>query len=142
MTTADVSKFKGSIKDAAFNWASGLIDNLLPRQAAARALLKNAARNVLSRFGSKIDTGVDALFLMLGDEKGNINSDTAVDTICDLLTEMPPTDYAVGPFGATVGAGQICVEFPKGIISEMLAGSLGGVKISAEDIKKIKEYIK
>jgi hypothetical protein len=34
------------------------------------------------------------------------------------------------------------VEFPKGIISEMLAGSLGGVKISAEDIKIIKEYIK
>jgi len=142
MTTSDVSKFKGSIKDAALAWVSNLIDEILPNQAAARALLKNAARNMLTRFGNKIDSGVDALFLMLGDEKGNINSDTAVDTLCDLLQEMPPKDYALGPFGATIGSGQICVEFPRNIISEMFAGNLSGVKITAEDIKKIKQFIK
>lgn len=138
MKTADINAFKGQIKDNILKWAEQQIDQMLPNKVAARALLKNMAGNVLARFDHKIDQGVDALFLMFGDTKGNIDSDTVVDFVCDMLKEMPPTDYAIGSVGATVGKGEIRVQFPRNVFSDLIVGDLGGVKFTTADIQQIK----
>lgn len=138
MKTADINAFKGQIKDNILKWAEQQIDQMLPNKVAARAMLKNMAGNVLARFGHKIDQGVDALFLMFGDTKGNIDSDTVVDFVCDMLKEMPPTDYAIGSVGATVGKGEIRVQFPRNVFSDLIVGDLGGVKFTTADIQQIK----
>jgi hypothetical protein len=138
MKTADINAFKGQIKDNILKWAEQQIDQMLPNKVAARAMLKNMAGNVLARFDHKIDQGVDALFLMFGDTKGNIDSDTVVDFVCDMLKEMPPTDYAIGSVGATVGKGEIRVQFPRNVFSDLIVGDLGGVKFTTADIQQIK----
>lgn len=138
MKTADINAFKGQIKDNILKWAEQQIDQMLPNKVAARAMLKNMAGNVLARFDHKIDQGVDALFLMFGDTKGNIDSDTVVDFVCDMLKEMPPTDYAIGSVGATVGKGEIQVQFPRNVFSDLIVGDLGGVKFTTADIQQIK----
>lgn len=138
MKTADINAFKGQIKDNILKWAEQQIDQMLPNKVAARAMLKNMAGNVLARFDHKIDQGVDALFLMFGDTKGNIDSDTVVDFVCDMLKEMPPTDYAIGSVGATVGKGEIRVQFPRNVFSDLIVGDLGGVKFTTADIHQIK----
>lgn len=138
MKTADINAFKGQIKDNILKWAEQQIDQMLPNKVAARAMLKNMAGNVLARFGHKIDQCVDALFLMFGDTKGNIDSDTVVDFVCDMLKEMPPTDYAIGSVGATVGKGEIRVQFPRNVFSDLIVGDLGGVKFTTADIQQIK----
>lgn len=138
MKTADINAFKGQIKDNILKWAEQQIDQMLPNKVAARAMLKNMAGNVLARFDHKIDQGVDALFLMFGDAKGNIDSDTVVDFVCDMLKEMPPTDYAIGSVGATVGKGEIRVQFPRNVFSDLIVGDLGGVKFTTADIQQIK----
>lgn len=138
MKTADINAFKGQIKDNILKWAEQQIDQMLPNKVAARAMLKNMAGNVLARFDHKIDQGVDALFLMFGDTKGNIDSDTVVDFVCDMLKEMPPTDYALGSVGATVGKGEIRVQFPRNVFSDLIVGDLGGVKFTTADIQQIK----
>lgn len=141
MKTSDINAFKGKAKDAILAWAGGQIDQLLPNRIAARAMLKNAATNIVERFNHKIDQGIDAAFLMLGDAQGNIDSDSLVDLVCDMLKEMPPTDYALGPIGATVGKGEICLQFPAGLISDLIIGGLGGARITTADIQKIKTLI-
>lgn len=141
MKTADVCKVKGAVKDAALAWAGGLIDQMLPDRAAARALLKNAAGNLIARYSQKVDSAIDAAFLMFGDTAGNLDTDIMVDRVCEMLHEMPPTDYAFGPFGAKVGKGVIAVEFPQGLVTDMMTGSLGGVKLTTEDLKKIKDFL-
>lgn len=138
MKTADINAFKGQIKDNILKWAEQQIDQMLPNKVAARAMLKNMAGNVLARFDHKIDQGVDALFLMFGDTKGNIDSDTVVDFVCDMLKEMPPTDYAIGSVGATVGKGEIRVQFPRNVFSDLIVGDLGGVRFTTADIQQIK----
>ena len=99
MKTSDINAFKGKAKDAMLAWAGEQIDQLLPNKVAARAMLKNAAANIVERFDHKINQGIDAAFLMLGDAQGNIDSDSLVDLVCNMLKEMPPTDYALGPIG-------------------------------------------
>lgn len=138
MKTADINRFKGQVKGALLAWAGAQIDQMLPNRVAARVMLKNAAGNLIARLETKIDTGIDALFLMLGDKDGKIDTDTVVDTLCDLLKEMPPTDYAIGPIGATVGKGEIVAQIPGGLFSDMVLGSLGGFRITASDIQEFK----
>jgi len=141
MKTSDISAFKGKAKDAILTWAGEQIDQLLPNKVAARAMLKNAAANIVERFNHRIDQGIDAAFLMLGDAQGNIDSDSLIDLVCDMLKEMPLTDYALGPLGATVGKGEICLQFPGGLISDLIIGGLGGARITTADIQKIKTLI-
>lgn len=141
MKTSDINAFKGKAKDAMLAWTGEQIDQLLPNRVAARTMLKNAAANLVERFDHKINQGVEAAFLMLGDAQGNIDSDSLVDLVCDMLKEMPPTDYDLGPIGATVGKGEICLRFPGGLISDLIIGGLGGARITTADIQKIKTLI-
>lgn len=142
MRTADINRFKGQIKDALLAWTGAQIDQLLPNRIAARVMLKNAAGNIIARYDAKIDQGVDALFLMLGDKDGTIDTNTVVDTLCDLLKEMPPTDYAVGPIGAKVGHGEIVAQLPGGLFSDIIIGDLGGFRITTSDIQELKNLFK
>lgn len=141
MVTNDVNMFKGNIKDAIVSWAGEKIDHLLPNKVASRAILKNAIGNYLNRYSEDVDKGVDTIFLLLGDKEGNINSDTMLDTLCGMLDEMNPKSYALGPFEAIVGRGTIDVRFPNSFFSELVAGDLGGVKITTSDLKQIKNFL-
>lgn len=138
MKTTDINAFKGQVKDNILKWAGAQVDQMLPTKVTARAMLKNAAGNILARFDRKVGQAVDAAFLMFGDAQGAIDSDVLVDRLCDMLQEMPPTDYALGPIGATVGKGQIVIQFPHNVFSDLIVGDLGGAKITAADIKQIK----
>ena len=138
MKTADINALKGKTKDAILAWIGGQIDQMLPNRATARTFLKNAAGNMLTRLDHKIDQGIDAAFLVLGDVQGNIDTDSLVDLFCDMLKEMQPTDYNLGPIAATVGRGEICLRFPEGILCDLIAGGLGGAKITTADIQQLK----
>lgn len=138
MKTSDINAFKGQVKDHILSWAGSQIDQMLPNKVAARAMLKNMVGNVLARFEHKIDQGIDAAFLMFGDTQGNIDSDTVVDFVCDMLKEMTPTDYAVGAIGVRVGKGEILAQFPRSVFSDLIVGNLDGVKITTADIQQIK----
>jgi hypothetical protein len=141
MVTNDINLFKGNIKDAIVSWAGERIDQLLPNRVASRAILKNAIGNCLNRYSDEVDKGVDTVFLLLGDKEGRINSDTMIDTLCGMLEEMAPKNYPLGPFSATVGQGTIDIRFPKSFFSELVAGDLGGVKITTSDLKQIKNLL-
>lgn len=142
MKTNDVNLLKGKVKDAALSWIGSQIDYLLPNKVAGRAMLKNAANNILSRFDEKINDGIDAAFILFADQNGNIDSDTIVDSLCAMFEEMDVTEYSFYGFDAKVGKGEMSIEFPRSFLSELIAGELGGVKITSADIKQIKDYLK
>jgi hypothetical protein len=58
-----------------------------------------------------------------------------------MLDEMTPKSYGLGPFEAVVGRGTIDIRFPNSIFSELIAGDLGGVKITSSDLRQIKNYL-
>ena len=88
MKTNDINKLKGDIKSAALSWVDSQIDCLLPNKATGRAILKNAANNIVARYDARINEGIDVAFLLFADSKGNIDSDTVVDSLCSMLEEM------------------------------------------------------
>lgn len=142
MKTNDINLMKGKVKDAVLEWVDAQIDYLLPNKATGRALLKNAANNIMVRFDGKINEGMDAAFLLFADKDGKIDSDSVVDSLCSMLDEMTPSDYSFYGFEAKIGKGEICVDFPHSFLSELIAGDIGGVKITSADIKQVKDYLK
>ena len=141
MRVSDVNAFKGQFKDAALNWAGSLIDQMLPNKVTARTLFKNAIGNALSRFDGKVNELVDVAFVMFGDAEGVIDTDSTIDMLCNMLKEMPQKEYSFGMVGLKAGNGEILIEFPHNIFSDLLVGDLGGVKFSTDDIKELKNYL-
>jgi len=140
MKTTDISLLKGKIKNAALSWVGAQIDCLLPNKATGRALLKNAAGNIMARYDEIINKGVDTAFLLFADKEGNIDSDSVVDALCSMLDEMNSAEYSFYGFDTRIGKGEICIDFPHSFLSELIAGDIGGVKITSSDIKQIKDY--
>ena len=141
MKVSDVNAFKGQFKDAALNWAGSLVDQMLPNKVAARTLVKNAIGNMMARLDGKINQMVDTAFIVFGDANGEVDTDSTIDLLCDMLKEMPQKEYSFGFISAKVGKGDIFIEFPHNIFSDLLVGDLGGVKFSTDDIKQLKDYL-
>ena len=141
MKVSDVNAFKGQFKDAALNWAGSLVDQMLPNKVAARTLVKNAIGNMMARLDGKITQMVDTAFIMFGDANGVVDTDSTIDLLCDMLKEMPQKEYSFGFIGVKVGKGDIFIEFPHNIFSDLLVGDLGGVKFCTDDIKQLKDYL-
>lgn len=138
MRTTDVNAFKGQMKTAIQNWLGRKVDEIFPNKAQTRVIAKNAINNGLNRMDERLNGYIDTLFILFADESGTIDSDTLVNGIASLLDEMKADDYAFGPFNVTVGAGEIAVHFPHNAFVEMIAGDLGGVRITSSDIKEMK----
>ena len=141
MKASDVNAFKGQFKDAVVSWAGSMVDQMLPNKVAARTLFKNAIGNVVNRFDEKVNQLVDSAFLVFGDSSGVIDTDTTIDMLCDMLNEMKSTDYSLGFVNMTIGQGEIKVQFPHNIFSDLIVGDLGGVKFTSADIKQLKNYL-
>jgi hypothetical protein len=141
MKVSDANAFKGQIKDAMVGWAGSMIDQMLPNKVTARTLFKNAIGNMVNRFDGKVNQLVDSAFLVFGDSAGVIDTDTTIDLLCGMLDEMKPTDYSLGFVNLNVGQGEIKIQFPHNIFSDLVVGDLGGVKLTTSDIKQFKNYL-
>ena len=141
MKVSDANAFKGQIKDALVGWAGSMIDQMLPNKVTARTLFKNAIGNMVTRFDGKVNQLVDSAFLVFGDSAGVIDTDTTIDLLCGMLDEMKPTDYSLGFATATIGQGEVKLQFPHNIFSDLVVGDLGGVKLTTSDIKQLKNYL-
>jgi molybdopterin-binding protein len=141
MKASDVNAFKGQFKDAVVGWAGSMVDQMLPNKVTARTLFKNAIGNMVNRFDGKVNQLVDSAFLVFGDSAGVIDTDTTIDLLCGMLDEMKPTDYSLGFATATIGQGEVRLQFPHNIFSDLVVGDLGGVKLTSSDIKQLKNYL-
>ena len=141
MKASDINAFKGQFKDAIVSWSDSMIDQMLPNKVTARTLFKNAIDNALNRFDGKVNQLVDSAFIVFGDSRGEIDTDSTIDLLCGMLEEMKPTEYSFGIVNLTIGKGEIKLQFPHNIFSDLLVGDLGGVKLTTTDIKELKNYL-
>lgn len=140
MKINDVNALKGSVKDAAMSWGCKKIDELLKNRDTARMFAKRALGNFIARQDEKINSYVDNAFLLLADEAGSIDSDSAIDMFCGLLEEMKQQSYPLGPMVAKVGAGEVAFELPHNFLLDMFTGNMGVIKLTKDDFLELKNY--
>jgi len=141
MRIEDLSEFHSVVKDTITDWCNGKIDELLPKSPVSKTLLKNGLKNVLARYEATLNKWADNLFLLVADGDGVIDSDTMIDTMADVFSEIPPREYHAGGITANVGKGSVVVELPRNILVDMLVGGTGSIRLTADDILELKDII-
>jgi hypothetical protein len=142
MKTADLNKVKGDIKTAMQDWANSKIDELFPGKATAKQFMKNGVNNLMNRYDQHMNEYIDKFFMFVADEKGEIDSDVMVDTVVGIFKEIDPIQqYHLGMVDVTVGKGELGIHLPDNMFLNMLVGSKGVIKFTADDILDFKNLL-
>lgn len=142
MRIDDVNRFKGSVKSAIQNWANAQIEEVVPNKAALRFVAKNYVNNVLNRMDSKLNVWIENIYLAVADEKGVIDTDSAIDMAIGIFKEVKPFEYHLGGgFLIEVGRGEVALNLPRNAIMDALVGDFGRLRFTSEDIMEFKNYL-
>lgn len=142
MKTADLNKVKGDIKTAMQDWANSKIDELFPGKATAKQFMKNGINNLMNRYDQHMNEYIDKFFMFVANEKGEIDSDVMVDTVVGIFKEIDPVQqYHLGMVDVTVGKGELGIHLPDNMFLNMLVGSKGVIKFTADDILDFKNLL-
>lgn len=142
MKTADLNKVKGDIKTAMQDWANSKIDELFPGKATAKQFMKNGINNLMNRYDQHMNEYIDKFFMFVANEKGEIDSDVMVDTVVGIFKEIDPIQqYHLGMVDVTVGKGELGIHLPDNMFLNMLVGSKGVIKFTADDILDFKNLL-
>lgn len=140
MKTTDVNALKGVVKKAVLSWGNSKIDELFAGREKAGFFAKKALGNYIAREDEKINSWIDNAFLFIADERGNVDSDEVVDTLCEMLGEMKESSYPIGPVTLAVGNGEIGIKLPNSFLLDMFMGNRSVIKFTKEDFLELKNY--
>lgn len=139
MKIEDVNALKGKVKTAIQSWGNNKIDELMGNRIDSKVILKNGLHNWLSRKDTQLNGYLDMLPLFFGDERGVIDTDSMVDMIANLFSSLETREFSLGPFELKAGHGELNVEFPHNIFSDILLGQVGSVKLTTDDLLEFKK---
>lgn len=142
MKVEDVNRLKGSVKSAVQDWVNAKIEEVVPNKAAMRYVAKNYVSNVLNRMDSKLNVWIENIYLAVADEKGVIDTDTAIDMAIGIFKEIKPFEYHLGGgFLIEVGRGEIALNMPRNAIMDALVGDFGRLRFTSEDFEEFKNLL-
>ena len=140
----EVGKIKTDISQALQQWSSSKIDALVnahPRLKPMSVYLRRGVSNYLQRIEGQIDSAVDMLTLFAADDAGNIDAGTLIGDAVEMFKLSDVREAKVGIFDLTYGAGEVVLSLPRNPVLDIFVGDLGVVKLTAEDLLELRNYL-
>ena len=140
----DISRLKGDIKTALSQWGESKIDalsNAHPQLRPMSVYLRRGLSNYLNRIDDKVDSAVDMLLLFVADKDGNIDTDTLINDAVEMFKLSDVHQSNIGVFDLTYGAGEILLTMPHNPLLDIFFGNLGQIKLTAEDLLELRNYL-
>ena len=135
---------KTDISHALQQWSSNKIDALVnahPQLKPMSIYLRRGVSNYLQRIEGQIDSAVDMLTLFAADDAGNIDAGTLIDDAVEMFKLTDVHEAKVGIFDLTYGAGEVVLSLPHNPILDIFVGDLGIVKLTADDLLELRNYL-
>lgn len=124
------------ISNAIDQWLSTLIDELMPDTS----LRYRAKRGISKIIHDKLN--IEMIVPFLEDDAGNLDIDNLSTELMEMLATLPPQNMSIGPVEVEFSGKDVRIAWPKNIITTMLMGEIGSVRLNAEDISQLVELIK
>ena len=140
----EVGKMKTDISHALQQWSSNKIDALVnahPQLKPMSVYLRRGVSNYLQRIEGQIDSAVDMLTLFAADDAGNIDAGTLIGDAVEMFKLADVHEAKVGIFDLTYGAGEVVLSLPHNPILDIFVGDLGIVKLTADDLLELRNYL-
>ena len=141
----DINLLKGNIKTALMQWSEGKLNALCmthPQLKPMSVYLRRGLTNYLDRIDDKVDSAVDMLLLFVADKDGNIDTDTLINDAVEMFKLSDVHQSNIGVFDLTYGAGEILLTMPHNPLLDIFFGNLGQIKLTAEDLLEMKNFLK
>lgn len=124
------------ISNAVDQWLSMIIDELMPD-----TMLRSRAKRGISKIiHDKLN--IEMIVPFLEDEDGNLDIDNLSTELMEMLATLPPQNMTIGPVEVEFSGKDVRIAWPKNIITTMLMGEIGSIRLNAEDISQLVELIK
>lgn len=140
----EVGKIKTDISQALQQWSSSKIDALVnahPQLKPMSVYLRRGVSNYLQRIEGQIDSAVDMLTLFAADDAGNIDAGALIGDAVEMFKLSDVREAKVGIFDLTYGAGEVVLSLPRNPVLDIFVGDLGVVKLTAEDLLELRNYL-
>lgn len=140
----DINLLKGNIKTALMQWSEGKLNALCmahPQLKPMSVYLRRGLTNYLDRIDDKVDSAVDMLLLFVADKDGNIDTDTLINDAVEMFKLSDVHQSNIGVFDLTYGAGEILLTMPHNPLLDIFFGKLGQIKLTAEDLLELRNYL-
>ena len=140
----DINILKGNIKTALMQWSEGKLNALCmahPQLKPMSVYLRRGLTNYLDRIDDKVDSAVDMLLLFVADKDGNIDTDTLINDAVEMFKLSDVHQSNIGVFDLTYGAGEILLTMPHNPLLDIFFGNLGQIKLTAEDLLELRNYL-
>lgn len=124
------------INNAIDQWLSTIIDELMPDTS----LRYRAKRGISKIIHDKLN--IEMIVPFLEDEDGNLDIDNLSTELMEMLATLPPQNMTIGPVEVEFSGKDVRISWPKNIITTMLMGEIGSVRLNAEDISELVKLIK
>lgn len=140
MKKKDLSKLKGDVKLAMLRWIDGKINSMLPNQPVLKAILKRGSENVMRNYDVQLNKWMDMAFILFGDGQ-EVDSSMMIDLLLDAFDETKPIQHVTSVGSFTVGGGEIIIQLPNNMFTNLLFSGADTVKFTREDFAEIKEFL-
>ena len=140
----DINLLKGNIKTALMQWSEGKLNALCmahPQLKPMSVYLRRGLTNYLDRIDDKVDSAVDMLLLFVADKDGNIDTDTLINDAVEMFKLSDVHQSNIGAFDVTYGAGEILLTMPHNPLLDIFFGNLGQIKLTADDLLELRNYL-
>lgn len=124
------------INNAIDQWLSTIIDELMPDTS----LRYRAKRGISKIIHDKLN--IEMIVPFLEDEDGNLDIDNLSTELMEMLATLPPQNITIGPVEVEFSGKDVRISWPKNIITTMLMGEIGSIRLNAEDISELVKLIK
>lgn len=140
----NMEELKGRLLEALPRWADSRIEELAkgnPSLAIASVYMKRAAHNLAACHGESLGRKLDGMALFIADENGNVNADTLLEDMLEMLRLLPRQEMSLGLVSGHIGEGTIDISLPDNILTTLLFGSKRTVSIGVDDLRELKEMM-
>lgn len=141
----DINLLKGDIKTALMQWSESKLNSLCmahPQLKPMSVYLRRGICNYLDRIDDQVDSAVDMLLLFVADKDGKIDTDTLINDAVEMFKLSDVHQSNIGAFDVTYGAGEILLTMPHNPLLDIFFGNLGQIKLTAEDLLEMKNFLK
>ena len=140
----DINRLKGDIKTALSKWSESKIAALTmshPKLKPMSVYLRRGICNYLDRIDDQVDSAVDMLLLFVADKNGNIDTDMLINDAVEMFKLSDIHQTNIGIFDVTYGAGEVVLSLPHNPVLDIFVGDLGVIKLTAEDLLELRNYL-
>ena len=140
----DINLLKGDIKTALMQWSESKLNSLCmahPQLKPMSVYLRRGLTNYIDRIDDKVDSAVDMLLLFVADKNGNIDTDMLINDAVEMFKLTDVHEAKIGIFDLTYGAGEVVLSLPHNPVLDIFVGDLGVIKLTADDLLELRNYL-